>query len=93
MWMILLSQELFISFFRVVLKLGEKFSMKDLGPLHFLLGIKVNYFEGGINLNQRKYGAEMLAKKDMTLAKAIATPLARKHGLLEDVGSFVYASF
>ena len=67
--------------------------MKDLGPLHFFLGIQVNYFEKGIHLNQSKYGAEMLAKTEMTLAKAVATPLARKHGLHEVVGSFVYASF
>ena len=53
----------------------------------------MKYCEGGINLNQSKYGAEMFAKTEMSLAKAVATPLARKHGLLEDVGSFVYASF
>ena len=51
--------------------------MKDLGPLNFFLGIEVNYFEGGIHLNQSKYGAEMLAKTEMTLVKAVATPLAR----------------
>ena len=51
--------------------------MKDLGPLHFFLGIEVNYFKGGIHLNQSKYGAEMLANTDMTFAKAVATPLAR----------------
>ena len=72
-----------------VLQLGKKFSMKDLGPLHFFLGIEVNYFEGGIHLNQSKYGVEMLAN----LAKVVATPLARKHGFHEVVGSFVYASF
>ena len=77
----------------LVLQLGKKFSMKDLDPLHFFLGIEVNYFEGGIHLNQSKYGAEMLANTDMTFAKAVATPLARKHGLHEAVGSFVYASF
>ena len=67
--------------------------MKDLGPLHFFLGIQVNYFEKGIHLNQSKYGAEMLEKIEMTLAKAVATPLASKRGLHEIVGSFVYASF
>ena len=69
------------------------FSMKDLGPLHFFLGIEMNYFEGGIHINQNKYCAEMLAKTEMTLAKVVATPLARKHCLHEAVGSFVYASF
>uniref|UniRef100_A0A3Q7G4W6 Reverse transcriptase Ty1/copia-type domain-containing protein n=1 Tax=Solanum lycopersicum TaxID=4081 RepID=A0A3Q7G4W6_SOLLC len=67
--------------------------MKDLCPLNFFLGIEVNYFEGGIHLNQSKYGAEMLAKTEMTLANAVATPLSRKQGLREAVGSFVYASF
>ena len=43
----------------------------------------MNYFEGGIHLNQSKYGAEMLAKTDMTLAKAVATPLAQKHGCIK----------
>uniref|UniRef100_A0A3Q7J535 Reverse transcriptase Ty1/copia-type domain-containing protein n=1 Tax=Solanum lycopersicum TaxID=4081 RepID=A0A3Q7J535_SOLLC len=55
--------------------------MKDLGPLHFFLGFEVNYFVGGIHLNQRKYVAELLAKTEMTLAKDVATPLARKHGV------------
>ena len=67
--------------------------MKDLGPLHFFLGFKVNYLLGGIHLNQSKYGVEMLEKTQMSFAKAVDTPLARKHGLHEDVGSFVYASF
>ena len=93
MWMILLSQEVSISCFRMVLQLGKKFSMKYLGPLDFFLGIEVNYFEGGIHLIQSEYGAEMLAKTEMTLAKAVATLLAIKHGLHEAVGIFVYASF
>ena len=46
----------------LVLQLGKKFAMKDLGPLHFFLGFEVNYFVGGIHLNQSKYVAEQLAK-------------------------------
>ncbi|XP_015170400.1 uncharacterized mitochondrial protein AtMg00810-like [Solanum tuberosum] len=66
--------------------------MKDLGLLHFFLGIEVKYFEGGIHLSQSKYVAELLAKTEMTLAKAVATHLAQKHGLHEVVGSLVDAS-
>ena len=66
-----------------VLKLGMKFAMKDLGPLHFFLGFEVNYFVGGIHLNQSKYVTELLAKTEMTFAKDVSTPLARKHGLLK----------
>ena len=57
--------------------------MKDLGHLHFFLGVEVKYFEGGIHLNQSKYVVELLTKTEMTLAKDVATPLARKHGLLK----------
>uniref|UniRef100_A0A3Q7J7V7 Reverse transcriptase Ty1/copia-type domain-containing protein n=1 Tax=Solanum lycopersicum TaxID=4081 RepID=A0A3Q7J7V7_SOLLC len=60
-----------------------KFDMKDLGPLHFFLGFEVNYFVGGIHLNQSKYVTELLAKTEMTFAKDVSTPLARKHGLLK----------
>ena len=67
--------------------------MKYLDPSHFFLGIEVNCFKGGIHLNQSKYGAEILAKTEMTLAKVVATPLARKNGLHEAVRSFVYESF
>ncbi|XP_015169201.1 uncharacterized mitochondrial protein AtMg00810-like [Solanum tuberosum] len=69
-----------------------EFAMKDLGPLQFFLGVEVKYFKGGIHLNQSKYAAELLAKTEMTLSKAIATPLAQKHGLHEAVGSLVDAS-
>ena len=54
-----------------------KFSMKDLGPLHFFLEIEVNYFEGGINLNRSKYVVELLSKIEMTLAKVVATSLGK----------------
>ena len=67
----------------LVLQLGKKFAMKDLGPLHFFLGFEVNYFVGGIHLNQSKYVTELLAKTEMTFAKDVSTPLARKHGLLK----------
>ena len=53
--------------------------MKDLGPLHFFLEIEVNYFEGGIHLNQSKYGTEMLTETEETFANSVATPLSRKH--------------
>ncbi|XP_015160678.1 uncharacterized mitochondrial protein AtMg00810-like [Solanum tuberosum] len=76
----------------LVLQLEKEFAMKDLGPLHFFLKVEVKYFEGGIHLNQSKYAAELLAKTEMTLSKAVAIHLAQKHGLNEVVGSLVDAS-
>ena len=65
----------------LVLQLEKEFAMKDLGHLHFFLGVEV------------KYVVELLDKTEMTFAKAIATPLAQKHGLHEVVRNMVEASF
>ena len=65
----------------LVLQRGKEFAMKDLGNLHFFLGVEV------------KYVVELLDKTEMTFAKAIATPLSQKYGLHEVVGSLVEASF
>ncbi|KAH0636383.1 hypothetical protein KY285_036143 [Solanum tuberosum] len=65
----------------IITRLGREFAMKDLGPLHFFLGVEVRYFKDGIHLIQGKYVVKLLMKTDMTLAKAVNTPLAQKHGL------------
>uniref|UniRef100_A0A3Q7IGW6 Reverse transcriptase Ty1/copia-type domain-containing protein n=1 Tax=Solanum lycopersicum TaxID=4081 RepID=A0A3Q7IGW6_SOLLC len=70
----------------LVLQLRKEFTMNDLGPLHFFLKIEVKYFQGGIQLNQSKYVSELLAKTEMTLAKVVATLLAKKYGFHEVVG-------
>uniref|UniRef100_A0A3Q7I2T3 Reverse transcriptase Ty1/copia-type domain-containing protein n=1 Tax=Solanum lycopersicum TaxID=4081 RepID=A0A3Q7I2T3_SOLLC len=61
--------------------------MKDLDLLHFSLGVDVKYFERGIHLNQIKYVSKLLAKTEMTLARALSIHLAQKYGLDEAVGS------
>lgn len=35
----------------LVRQLVKEFAMKDLGPLHFFLGVEVRYFDGGIHLS------------------------------------------
>ena len=35
------------------------------------------------NLNQSKYVAKLLSKTEMTLGKAVVTPLAKKHAILK----------
>ncbi|XP_015158295.1 uncharacterized mitochondrial protein AtMg00810-like [Solanum tuberosum] len=79
--------------FELVRQLGKEFSMKDLGPLHFFLGVEVKYFDGGIHFSQSKYVVELLDKAEMTLAKVVATHLAQNHGLHEVVGIMIDASF
>lgn len=66
--------------------------MKDLGQLHFFLGIEVTYFDGNIHLNQSKHATKLLKKTDIAMARPLNTPVAQKHGLLEATGSPANAS-
>uniref|UniRef100_A0A2N9I9N7 CCHC-type domain-containing protein n=1 Tax=Fagus sylvatica TaxID=28930 RepID=A0A2N9I9N7_FAGSY len=76
----------------LITKLSSEFSMKDLGPLHYFLGIQVSHFSDGIFLSQQKYAREILAKASMTDCKPIGTPLAQKHRLQLEGGPLVDAT-
>ena len=49
--------------------------MKDLGILHYFLGVEVQHFEGGLFLHQAKYAAELLERAQMSGCKPISTPM------------------
>ena len=53
----------------------EEFEMKDLGLLHYFLGLEVWKNSEGIFLNQGKYVVEILKIFDMLGCKAMATPV------------------
>lgn len=42
--------------------LGSEFSMKDLGPLNYFLGIAVTRHKGGMFFSQRKYAKEIIER-------------------------------
>ena len=62
---------------RVKLQLAASFDMKDLGDLHYFLGIDVIRTPEGILLNQRDYLLSMLFKFRMAGCKFVSTPLDR----------------
>ena len=62
---------------RVKLQLAASFDMKDLGDLHYFLGIEVICTPEGILINQRHYVLSMLFKFGMTDCKSVSTPLDR----------------
>lgn len=63
---------------QVVTHLGSKFAMKDLGPLHYFLGIQVHRSEAGFFLNQSKYAEDILDRAGMANCKPASTPVDTK---------------
>jgi hypothetical protein len=71
----------------IVDHLGRKFSIKDLGSLHFFLGVEVIPTAAGLFLSQHKYIRDLLAKTSMDGARDVATPLSPSVPLQLDDGS------
>ena len=67
---------------RVTLQLAASFNMKDLGDLHYFLGIEVIRTPEGILISQRHYVLSMLFKFGMADIKSVSTPLDRTVKLL-----------
>jgi hypothetical protein len=57
-----------------ITRLSKEFSMKDLGDLHYFLGVEVQPNEKGLFLSQTKYALDLLHRASMTDAKPISTP-------------------
>jgi histone deacetylase 1/2 len=56
--------------------LRDDFALKDLGPLHFFLGIEVKQTHDGLRLTQEKYAAALLTKVGMIQCASSPTPLS-----------------
>jgi hypothetical protein len=66
----------------VLLKdLQDEFALKDLGDLHYFLGIEVNKATCDIVLTQEKYASDLLKKVGMSGCKPVATPLSTSEKL------------
>ena len=61
--------------------LSSEFALKDLGDLHFFLGIEVKKVQDGIMLSQEKYATELLTRMGMKDCKPSPTPLSSSEQL------------
>ena len=68
-------------------KLAAKFEMKDLGMMHYFLGMEVWQSVDGIFLGQGKYAVKILKRFGMMDCKAMTTPMASNLKLLSDASS------
>ena len=74
-------------------KLAAEIEMKDLGMMHYFLGMEVWQNADGIFLGQGKYVVEILKRFGMMDCKAITTPMASNLNILSDASSeAVYAT-
>ena len=73
-------------------RLAIEFEMKELGIMHYFLGMEVWQNADGIFLGQGKYAEEILNKFGMLDCKAIATPMESNLKLLCEDSSYSFDS-
>lgn len=71
---------------RIIQSLAIEFEIKDLGDLHFFLGIQIQHVHNGLFLTQSQYVLELLVKTNMNDAKACDTPCLPYQRLPKDDG-------
>jgi hypothetical protein len=60
---------------RIISALQQEFSMKDLGNLHYFLGMQVQHRGGGLFLSQKQYMMDILERAGMAECKPCSTPV------------------
>uniref|UniRef100_A0A2N9ITN0 Reverse transcriptase Ty1/copia-type domain-containing protein n=1 Tax=Fagus sylvatica TaxID=28930 RepID=A0A2N9ITN0_FAGSY len=91
----------------LILQLRKVFDIKDLGPLHYFLGLQVSRSSDALHVTQTKYASDLLTKHHMVDSKIAHTPcspntrlsihegelLFDPHGYRSLVGALHYLTF
>lgn len=79
-WLFLLQQksQVFDTFDSVIAKLQIPFAMKNLGQLHYFLGIEAHFHQGSLFMSPSKEIVHLFKRDSMFDAKPIDTPIAPK---------------
>jgi hypothetical protein len=67
-------------------KLNQEFALKDLGDLHYFLGIEVKRTNKGLLMTQERYALDILQCVNMSTCKAVSTPISLCEKLLVNDG-------
>jgi hypothetical protein len=74
---------------QLISDLHSSFALKDLGPLHFFLGVEATWQSDGLHLSQQRYIHDILTKTYMVLAKPVSTPMLASATLSSFEGSTI----
>ena len=66
---------------RLVHGLRTEFAVKDLGPLHYFLGVEVTHSSHGMCLGQHKYAGDLLRRAGMSSCNPSLTPMSSTENL------------
>jgi histone deacetylase 1/2 len=69
--------------------LEKDFALKDLGNLHYFLGIEVKKVPSGLKLSQERYAAEIIQRAGMSKCKPMITPLSSVEKLSASEGQLL----
>lgn len=68
----------------IIQRLRAEFAVKDLGELHFFLGIAVQRDAHGFYLSQQRYAEDNLEHAGMSICRSASTPIDAKGKLSAD---------
>lgn len=71
---------------KLIAQLRDDFAVKDLGQLHYFLGIQVHHTSDGLYLTQKKYIHDLLCRTNMLEAKGVSTPMVSAEKLVKTGG-------
>ena len=66
----------------IIQLLSSNFDLKDLGLLHYFLGLQIDYTSSGLFVHQTKYASNLLQKFAMADCKPCKTPCSPNQNLL-----------
>ena len=72
---------------RVISTINGEFALKDMGPVHYFLGIQVQRNDDGFFLQQQQYAIDLLERAGMTECRPCDTPIDTNGKLSSDSGS------
>ena len=77
----------------LIQELGREFSLKDLGPLYYFLGVECHRTPSGLFLSQQKYIRNLLLRLKMDCVKPVSSPMVTFCKLSKIVGKSLFDPF